>query len=101
MLIVMPNGVPTAVGRTGSPEGINCSAELLSDIIPMIDRTYRVGGRENRAITSLSMGGGQTFTIGLKHLICSPGWESSVRDGQRQEFRLEKHLPGFLNHPRT
>jgi len=56
MLIVMPNGDTDGSWAGGSsPEGIEMlSQELLSDIIPMIDRTYRVArGRENRAITGL------------------------------------------------
>ena len=66
-----PTAIPTAPGPEAvRPQGIELlTRELLSDIIPMIDRTYRVApGRENRAITGLSMGGGQAFTMGLKHL---------------------------------
>jgi enterochelin esterase-like enzyme len=103
MLIVMPNGDTDGSWAGGSsPEGIEMlSQELLSDIIPMIDRTYRVaGGRENRALTGLSMGGGQAFTIGLKHLDLF-AWVGEFSSGlvSDTEFRLEKHLPGFLDHP--
>src|SRR6185437_3529576 len=39
------------------------------DLIPMIDSTYRtLPDRESRAMAGLSMGGMQTFQIGLKHL---------------------------------
>ena len=75
--------------------------ELLTDIIPMIDETYRVApGRENRAITGLSMGGGQAFTIGLKHMDLF-AWVGEFSSGlvSDTEFQLEKHLPGFLDHP--
>jgi enterochelin esterase-like enzyme len=42
---------------------------MVKDLIPMIDATYRtVPDRENRAMAGLSMGGMQTFQIGLKHL---------------------------------
>lgn len=42
---------------------------MLTDLIPMIEKTYRVApGRENRAMAGLSMGGMQTFTTGLEHL---------------------------------
>jgi enterochelin esterase-like enzyme len=103
MLIVMPNGDTDGSWAGGSsPEGIEMlSQELLSDIILMIDRTYRVArGRENRAITGLSMGGGQAFTIGLKHLDVF-AWVGEFSSGlvSDTEFRLEKHLPGFLDHP--
>jgi enterochelin esterase-like enzyme len=103
MLIVMPNGDTDGSWAGGSsPEGIEMlSQELLSDIIPMIDRTYRVArGRENRAITGLSMGGGQAFTIGLKHLDLF-AWVGEFSSGlvSDKDFRLEQHVPGFLDHP--
>ncbi|MGH9589743.1 MAG: alpha/beta hydrolase [Terracidiphilus sp.] len=42
---------------------------MLTDLIPMIEKTYRVApGRDNRAMAGLSMGGMQTFTTGLEHL---------------------------------
>ncbi len=42
---------------------------MVKDLIPMIDATYRtVPDREHRAMAGLSMGGMQTFQIGLKHL---------------------------------
>ena len=103
MLIVMPNGDTDGSWAGGSsPEGIEMlSQELLSDIIPMIDRTYRVApGRENRAITGLSMGGGQAFTMGLKHLDLF-AWVGEFSSGlvSDTEFHLDKFLPGFLDHP--
>ena len=99
MIIVMPNGDTDGSWAGGSsPEGIEMlGQELLTDIIPMIDRTYRVApGRENRAITGLSMGGGQAFTIGLKHLDLF-AWVGEFSSGlvSDTEFHLEKHLPGL------
>ena len=42
---------------------------FVKDLIPMIDKTYRtLPDRENRAMAGLSMGGMQTFVIGLKNL---------------------------------
>ena len=42
---------------------------MLNDLIPMIEKTYRVlPGRENRAMAGLSMGGMQTFMTGLASL---------------------------------
>jgi enterochelin esterase-like enzyme len=103
MIIVMPNGdTDGSWGGGSSPEGIEMMGqELLSDIIPMIDRTYRVApGRENRAITGLSMGGGQAFTTGLKHLELF-AWVGEFSSGVVSDtaFDLGKHLPGFLDHP--
>ncbi len=103
MIVVMPNGDTDGSWAGGSsPEGIELlSQELLGDIIPMIDKTYRVApGRENRAITGLSMGGGQAFTIGLKHMDLF-AWVGEFSSGlvSDTEFKLDKHLPGFLDHP--
>jgi enterochelin esterase-like enzyme len=42
---------------------------MLTDLVPMVERTFRVApGRENRAMAGLSMGGFQTFTTALAHL---------------------------------
>ena len=42
---------------------------FINDLLPMIDKTYRTKpDPENRALAGLSMGGMQTFVIGLKHL---------------------------------
>jgi enterochelin esterase-like enzyme len=42
---------------------------MFTDLIPMIEHTYRLlPGRENRAMAGLSMGGAQTFKTGLNHL---------------------------------
>src|SRR5579863_8414100 len=103
MLIVMPNGDTDGSWAGGSsPEGIELlSQELLTDIVPMIEKDYRVApGRENRAITGLSMGGGQAFTIGLKHLDMF-AWVGEFSSGLVSDanFHLDKYLPGFLDDP--
>jgi len=62
--------------------GSNCSGKNCSPISPMIEKVYRVAaGSENRGITGLSMGGGQAFTIGMKHMgwTCSHGSANSAR----------------------
>jgi len=42
---------------------------VVSDLIPMIDRTYRtLADRDNRAMAGLSMGGAQTLQITLSHM---------------------------------
>lgn len=58
-------------GRGGArPLGSGVFTEMmLTDLIPMVERTFRVApGRENRAMAGLSMGGMQTFTTGLANL---------------------------------
>jgi len=79
-LVVMPlgyggasvNGDGTGIPpRGGDPRGATALYErdLLEDIIPMIDRTYRtIADRRHRAIAGFSMGGGQAGRFGLGHL---------------------------------
>src|SRR5262245_11171814 len=74
MIIVMPYGhVPREVSaeeknNTGNgTKGFD--RDLLDDLIPFVEKNYRVlADRDNRAIAGLSMGGGQSITIGLSHL---------------------------------
>ena len=78
-----PPAPPAAPGRGGTPGrgaaaggrgpgGFNLSTftdMMFADLIPMVERSYRVApGRENRAMAGLSMGGMQTFTTGLNNL---------------------------------
>jgi len=63
-----PAGQAAAVPRPQGPPN-PFEQVLLTEIIPMVDRTYRtVPDREHRAIAGLSMGAGQAFTIGFGHL---------------------------------
>lgn len=77
MLVVMPNGRALkddrAVGNIYSPEKVagfaNFEKDLLTDLIPFIEKKYKVlKDRENRAIAGLSMGGGQSLNFGLGNL---------------------------------
>ncbi len=101
MIIVMTNGDTDNTWAGGSsPQAMDAlGAELLGDVIPLVEKNYRVlPGRENRAIAGLSMGGGQAFTIGLKHLEWF-AWVAEFSSGliSSADFNLEKHLPGFLD----
>ncbi len=56
-------------GGLASFTGATFTDMMLTDLIPMIEKTYRVlPGRENRAMAGLSMGGFQTFLTTLSHL---------------------------------
>jgi enterochelin esterase family protein len=103
MLIVMTNGDTDGTWTGGSsPEAMEIlGKELLGDVIPLVEKNYRVlSGPENRAITGLSMGGGQAFTIGLRHLDAF-AWVGEFSSGlvSSVDFKLETHLPGFLDDP--
>ena len=69
MIIVMPNGqTPRTANQSGSRYA-GFEQDLLNDIIPLVEKHYRVAsGPENRALAGLSMGGGQTQEIGFGHL---------------------------------
>lgn len=103
MLIVMTNGDTDGTwGGGSSPEALDLlGKELLGDVIPLIEKTYRVtANRANRAITGLSMGGGQAFTIGLRHMETF-AWVGEFSSGllSDADFNLAKHLPGWLDDP--
>jgi enterochelin esterase-like enzyme len=66
-------GAPLPAGRGGGRGGLRLNPAftemMLTDLIPMVERAYRVApGRENRAMAGLSMGGMQTFTTALANL---------------------------------
>lgn len=68
MLVVMPAGhTPTPGIHMGAGPGQDpFSKELLQDIIPYVEKAYRVSAKaEHRAIAGLSMGGVQTLNIAL------------------------------------
>jgi enterochelin esterase family protein len=61
---------PTAPGgRGGGPDGVGfMEKDLLGNVIPLVEREYRVIQDANhRAIIGYSMGGGYSSTIGLNH----------------------------------
>lgn len=68
MIIVMPNGHTPSLGikmGAGPSQDPYCT-ELLNDIMPFVEKNYKVKtGRNNTAIAGLSMGGIQTLNIAL------------------------------------
>ena len=77
MIVVMPNGTVAAPGGFES--------ELLKEVIPFVESKYSVlADREHRAVAGLSMGGSQSFTIGLRHLnqfAWIGGFSAPIRGG--------------------
>jgi len=81
MIIVMPNGYANQAAAPGegpvvknqSAPGVSFQSglfekSLVNDIIPFIESAFRVKtGKENRAITGLSMGGMHSFNITLEN----------------------------------
>ncbi|HJZ94630.1 MAG TPA: alpha/beta hydrolase-fold protein [Gemmataceae bacterium] len=75
MIVVMPNGRARPDDRPGGdfkgqfPAFEKFEDDLIKDLIPFMQKTYSVlADREHRALMGLSMGGGQSLNIGLKHL---------------------------------
>jgi len=95
-IIVMPYGhtpssppVMQSIGRYEAYE-----KDLTEDVIPYVRKCYRVSSEQkDRAVAGLSMGGGQSLTIGLGNLDLF-GWvgafSSAVPEGQKLEELLEK-----------
>ena len=80
---------------------------LLNETIPMIDATYRtVPDAKHRAMAGLSFGGGQSWSIGLKHPevfssigVFSSGMFGGVGPGAYAPFSVESQLPELLADP--
>ncbi len=75
MVVVIPNGRASkdAAARDPIPKQAPAFAvfekDLLTDLIPFIEKTYSVqADREHRALAGLSMGGGQSLNFGLGNL---------------------------------
>ncbi len=68
MIVVMPFGHAEPFGTRGGSNTLLFEKYLLADVIPAVEAKYRVaGGREQRAIAGLSMGGGQALAVGFGH----------------------------------
>jgi len=73
MIIVMPDAhaLPPGAGGFGDYGPANSAAlcrELTEDIIPLVERTYKVAAKpQSRAFAGLSMGGHHALTVALNH----------------------------------
>ncbi len=82
MVVVMPYGhTPGQRPRTGNIEQFE--KDLLGDVMPLVEKCYHVDAAQpRRAIAGLSMGGGQSLSIGLRHpdlFAYVAGFSSSAR----------------------
>src|SRR5271157_633033 len=76
MIVVMPYGRPLpavmllpSAGRGPANADDVFGNDLLKDVIPYVEKLYRVSAKaDDRAIAGLSMGGGQALRIGMAHL---------------------------------
>jgi enterochelin esterase family protein len=72
MIVVMPLGHAVPFGSPREIQAKNTplmEEYMLKEVMPWAEAKYRVApGRQNRALAGLSMGGGQTFSIGFGHM---------------------------------
>lgn len=74
MVVMMIDGhpLPPALARDLASRGAATAAfrrELLEDALPLVESRYRVAAdATQRGIVGLSMGGGQSLTVGLGHI---------------------------------
>jgi len=100
MLIVMPySDIPGDATTLAAIDAFG--RELFGDIFPIVEKHYRVvANRDNRAIAGISMGAGQSFTLGLRNpdKFAWVGEFSAGAFGQKG-FDLDKQVPGFTKDP--
>ena len=68
MVVVMMDGHAALPGEGRGDNTTRFEQDLFQDVNPFVAENYCVGdGSNERGIVGLSMGGGQSLTIGLKH----------------------------------
>ena len=115
MIVVIANGNVTIPGSTAGG-GYNDAAmnafkeEIIGSVIPFVEKNYRVKpGVANRAISGLSMGGGQAFYTGLRNTdifsqvgVFSTGLFGGInRQPGAAAFDPETAIPGLLSQPQS
>jgi enterochelin esterase family protein len=106
MIVVMPNGnasqqaarplmLPEKTIDNSDPANANLYIHSLArDIVPFIEKSYRVQAtRDSRAVSGLSMGGGHTLAVtnnypGMFGYICP--MSMGLREGQNVDAELQK-----------
>ena len=107
MIVVMANGTLSVPGLKPAytMEGMaGFGTELIDNVIPCVESNFRViADREHRALSGLSMGGGQTFFVGLSHTdlfsavgVFSTGLFGGI-PGSGKGFDAEATVPGLLS----
>jgi enterochelin esterase-like enzyme len=101
MIVVMPNGraskdvtAKDGFGKQG-PAFAAFEKDLLTDLIPFVEKTYPVrADRESRALAGLSMGGGQSLNFGLGNLdtFAWVGGFSSAPNTKRPDELIKDHV---------
>jgi enterochelin esterase family protein len=105
MIVVMPDGYGGSELISNGPKSYwndplrersfnKFTAALLTEIIPQVERDYRVRkGRNSRAIAGLSMGGAESLLTGLNHLD-EFSWVGAFSAGGLRKD-LDQDFPGL------
>ena len=104
MIIVNPLGYvqqgvglgPVKAAGVGAPQGNAFGYDLINDVIPYVEKNFRtLKDADHRALGGLSMGGGQTISVGFPHtdlfhylIIMSMGTQNA-----------DTTYPGFFANP--
>ena len=111
MIVVMPFGHAEPGMRAGSTptfvrRDLNAfSRDLLEDVLPLVERTYRISAQaDRRAIAGFSMGGNQARQIGLArldlfHAIATFSGTVGVRSGSVTAEAIEETFAEALADP--
>jgi enterochelin esterase-like enzyme len=114
MIVVIANGNVTRPGAT-TGGGYNDAAmaafkeEIAGSVIPFIESNYRIkSGVANRAISGLSMGGGQAFYTGFRNMdlfshvgVFSTGLFGGIGRQPATPFDPETTIPGILTNTQS
>lgn len=111
MVVVMPFGHPEPGMRAGSTptfarrDMTAFSRDLLEDVMPLVERTYRIAPQaDRRAIAGFSMGGNQARQIGLGrldlfHYVATMSGTVGVRSGAVTVEAIEETFADLLADP--
>jgi len=101
MILVVDTGYAAFAGTSAGTNRAAPTAAfeqvMLTELIPMIDATYRTkADRGSRAMAGLSMGSGQTLNLTLRHLD-QFAWIGAMSGPPRQGFDVKTAYDGVFN----
>ncbi len=97
MIVVMTDGhaafsQPSTNAEARARNTKAFESDLLGDVMPFVEDNYRtINKRESRAIIGLSMGGGQSLSVGLNHLDAF-AWVGAMSASTPDENSVSKAL---------
>jgi len=94
LIVVMPYGhtpvTPPVMRSLGDYAAFE--KDIIEDVIPYVQQRYRAGtSQKDRAVAGLSMGGGQSLTVGLGNRDLF-GWVGAFSSAVPRDEKLEKLL---------